>query len=204
MWGVYMIRHCLAKAVIAITGTVLMTGCGTVVSSTPNTSTQITTNATDISFTNRLNDMLVKPNPKFDVRSTDTTVYEKVPVYSEDGQKVVLDASKEPLFFEAYWCPHCQRTLVLMNKNRDKLKQMPIIVSIGFPAGTMLKNAVRISHEEMNAFKIHDVKVYYFLTENSSQFVHTYPTLVFSYQGKLGLLQGEHTLSAWQRALNQS
>lgn len=199
-----MIRRSLVRAVITITAAMLIAGCGTVVSNTPNTGAKNTTNSRDISFTNRLNDMLVTPDPHFDVTPTNTTVYEKIPVYSENGQKVLLDANTNPLFFEAYWCPHYQRTLVLMNKNRNKLKRMPVIVSIGFPAGTTIKDAVRISHEEMNTFKIHDVKVYYFLEENPSQFVNIYLTLVFPYQGKLRLLQGEHTISAWQRALSQS
>ena len=59
---------------------------------------KIVTNTSNISFANRLNDMLVKQDTKFDVLPADTATYEKGLVYCENGQQVTLGASKNLIF----------------------------------------------------------------------------------------------------------
>jgi thiol-disulfide isomerase/thioredoxin len=154
------------------------------------------------SFTNRLNESKVKPIATFDATTQDVSLYRRVTVYDASGRKLTLDASKRPLFFEAYWCPHCQRTLVLLNRHRDQLKQMPVIVSLGYAKGTNLATAKRISDEEMRAFHIQGVDVYYLLDGDHGQY--SFPTLAFPYHGRVELLRGEHIFPVWQRALGGS
>ncbi len=154
-------------------------------------------------FVNRLKDLPATPDPRFDPTSARASIYSDITVYAANGRKVVLDAKNTPILFVAYWCPHCQRTLVLLNKNRQSLSQFPTLVSMGFAPGTSLAEEVRITQEEMNYFHINHVKEYYYLGSNSQKLTpQGYPTLVFP--GKRGVLAmfGEHTLSAWQQALS--
>lgn len=147
---------------------------------------------------------LVNPISQFNVTQADTSVYTQVKVYDQSGHQVVLNAKDQPLLFEAYWCPHCQRTLVSLNQHRATLQAFPTIVSMGFVTGTTLKQAVSLSETELNTFHITNVKVYYLLDPTESkQVIHSYPTLVFPYHNQLDRLVGEHTYPVWQQALNQ-
>lgn len=148
---------------------------------------------------------VVTPDPAFDVTTANRSLYTQVKVLDKMGKQVTLNAANHPLLFEAYWCPHCQRTLVALNDNRGKLHQFPIVVSMGFSPGTPLSQAVKISHQELAYFHISGVQVYYLLDPNESkQVLQSYPTMVFPYQSHLDKLTGEHTLQVWEKALNQS
>lgn len=153
-------------------------------------------------FRNELNVEKGPVDTKFDPIPGSANIYQKIPVLNQIGKKVYLDAGKYPILFEAYWCPHCQRTLVLLMHNRSKVKQMPILVSMGFAPKTSLQQAVQLSHEEFHALHIKDVQVYYLLNVNPGKYVPTvYPTLAFLYQHQISLLAGEHIWPVWQKAL---
>lgn len=156
-------------------------------------------------FRNELKMDIIQPISKFDPVQANPVVYDQVIVYDAAGRKTTLDASKTPLLFEAYWCPHCQRTLVLLNHNWSKLSQKPLIVSMGFKPNTSLKEAVHLEQQELQTYHMKSFQIYYLLDPNQSKYVpYTYPTLVFNRNGSLDMLHGEHTLSAWMKALNAS
>ena len=186
---------------IFITSIMLITGCGEVTNKLPVQHRKLTN---IIPFMNELNWDKSPINPYYNPSVASSSLYRRVSVVNESGQKVVLNAMSHPILFEAYWCPHCQRTLVMLNKNRNNFKKFPIIVSVGFFKGTTLKLATQITHQELNTFKIQHVNVYYMLNPNAGvQYAsHGYPTLVFSRQHQLLSLSGEHTLSVWTKALN--
>ncbi|WP_051343645.1 TlpA family protein disulfide reductase [Alicyclobacillus herbarius] len=150
-------------------------------------------------FTNRLNDEKATPIKKFDATRKGASLYAKVTVYDANGRKVTLDAKKQPLLFEAYWCPHCQRTIVLLHKHANQLAEMPVLVSVGYAKGTTLTQAKRISDEEVRAFGLKNMKVYYLLDGDHGQY--SFPTLAFNHNGQVELLKGEHTLAVWKQAL---
>lgn len=194
-----------AVAAIGLMATVGLAGCGAV----PSNGT-VAANGTATSqkqdpnppFRDRLKDIPATPDPKFDPTQAKASVYDTVTVYAADGTKVVLDASKTPILFEAYWCPHCQRTLVLLNQNRDKIKQFPVLVSMGFAQGTSLAEAVKITQQEDQYFHLNNVKEYYYLGSQTQTLVpQGYPTMAFPGQGGVLTMPGEHTLGAWAQAL---
>lgn len=146
----------------------------------------------------------VTPDANFDPTTANANTYTQVKVLDKSGKQVTLNASEHPLLFEAYWCPHCQRTLVMLNENRAQLKQFPIIVSMGFAPGTPLSAAIKLSDQELQTFHIANAKVYYLLdATESKKVVQSYPTMAFPYQSHLDKLVGEHTLQVWEQALNQ-
>ncbi|MCL6625597.1 TlpA family protein disulfide reductase [Alicyclobacillus shizuokensis] len=150
-------------------------------------------------FTNRLADEKTTPIAKFDATTKGASLYERVTVYDASGRKVTLDAHKQPLLFEAYWCPHCQRTIVLLHQHASQLRRFPVFVSVGFAKGTTLAQAKRINGQEMRAFGIRHAKVYYLLEGDHGQY--SFPTLAFARDGQVELLKGEHTLPVWKQAL---
>ncbi|QSO51904.1 hypothetical protein JZ785_24570 [Alicyclobacillus curvatus] len=203
----------LAGLALAVLTTVMITGCGTssaVNSTNGNVSGQATNAAAGSAgqdanppFANRLKDLPATPDPQFDATSVSAATYGSVTVYDANGSKVILDAKKTPILFVAYWCPHCQRTLVLLNAHRQSLAQFPTLVSMGFAPGTSLSEAVSITHQEMSYFHIQNVKEYYYLGSKSQTLVpQGYPTLVFPSQGSVSAMFGEHTIGAWQQAMH--
>ena len=148
---------------------------------------------------------IVRPDAAFDPVVANKNVYDAVGVYTATGKHVTLNASKHPILFEAYWCPHCQRTLVMLNQYQGSLAKRPILVSMGFQFNTTLRAAVSLENSELKAFHIHGFKVYYLLDPNQKRYVpYKYPTLVFDHNGMLQMLYGEHVLSAWKEALANS
>jgi thiol-disulfide isomerase/thioredoxin len=151
---------------------------------------------------NLLKKNVIKPLDTFNVKKVNNSTEQGIPVVTADGQKQVLDAVNQPVLFEAYWCPHCQRTLLLLAKHRTELKTMPTIVSTGFAKGTTLKQAVSISEQEFKKLGISLSHVTYLIGPNAAEYEpKLFPTLVFPYQGGVGQLQGEHTLAVWMKAL---
>ena len=148
--------------------------------------------------------MVVTPSPLFNAVLAVPALYNKVAAVTAEGKKVTLNVDKQPLFFEAYWCPHCQRTLVALNKNKGQLKQLPVIVSEGFLTGTTLAEAVQITHQEFAALHLSGFQVDYILNPNAGveNAKHGYPTLAFLKRRKTFTLSGEHTVSVWKLALN--
>lgn len=122
-------------------------------------------------------------------------------IVDSSGGKIQIDFSKQPVVFSAHWCSACQRELVLLNKNKEGLNQVPIIISTGFENKT-LNDAVRITTQEMTELEITGFTVYYTLKEPEIEDVPEYPGLVFPKNGSLYRLNGEHTIDNIKKALN--
>jgi thiol-disulfide isomerase/thioredoxin len=182
----------LRFAVIS-TISILVSGCGLTSSSYPP-------------FKVLLDVQKVTPSPSFDAQVVDAQLYSHVQVYTEDGKRVVLDAKQHPLLFVAYWCPHCQRTLVDLEKNQHQLKELPFVINMGFGPGASLAKAKLIEHQEMQALGLQSMKFYYVVNDPKEQryIPNGFPTLVFSRGDQLLSLYGEHQFDVWQRAINQS
>lgn len=192
-------RRLLNTVLTMALGSSLVTGCGSLMNrGQSSASGQIP------SFKDSRSAELVTPIAKFNAIQADPNVYTQVKVFDQAGHQVVLNAKEQPLLFEAYWCPHCQRTLVSLNQHRSTLHAFPTLVSMGFVPGTTLNEAIALSDTELNTFHITNVKVYYLLDPTEAkQLIHSYPTMVFPYHNQLNLLVGEHTYPVWQQALNQ-
>ncbi|MDQ0190241.1 TlpA family protein disulfide reductase [Alicyclobacillus cycloheptanicus] len=203
-------RNIWLGAALAAGLTVFTAGCGAVqapqAQSQTNTTQPVSQQAANPPFYNETKLDVVTPDPNYDPTSVNPAAYQNLTVYTADGKKVHLDAAKEPILFMAYWCPHCQRTLLLLQKNRSTLKTLPVVVSMGFQPGTTLSQAVKIGEEEKRGLNLTAYQIYYDV--DTSQYAALaqkgYPTLVFSDKGKLNQLFGEHTLSVWQQALNSA
>ena len=157
-------------------------------------------------FKNELGLMVVTPSSSLNPQMAQTDIYTHVSVLTATGNKVILNAKNRPLLFEAYWCPHCQRTLVALNKNKSQLKRLPVLVSEGFVPGTTLAQAIQLTRQEFSYFHLSDFQVYYIVNshEVSKNAPNGFPTLAFMSQGQMLTLTGEHTLSVWKEALNQA
>ena len=185
--------------VISLVGLGLFVGCGEISA----TGLSISNN---YPFKNELRLMLVTPSASFNPQTASSNIYSHVSVLTATGKKVILNAKNQPLLFEAYWCPHCQRTLVALNKNKSQLKHLPVLVSEGFVPGTTLTQAVQITRQEFSYFQFSSFQVYYIINshEVSKNAPNGFPTLSFVSQGQMLTLTGEHTLSVWKAALNQA
>lgn len=154
-------------------------------------------------FTIKVKDDLTQPAEKWDAKTVNDSLYNSVKVLNQNGKAVTLNVSNTPLLFEAYWCPHCQRTIVMLSANRSSLNKVPTIISTGFAPNTSIKQAVYISDQEFKALDLHKFKVYYLLNHSLlSKYVTDYPTLVFQKNGHTERFAGEHTLNLWERALS--
>ena len=155
-------------------------------------------------FKNELQSEKVVPGKSFNPTPASSSVYQNITVTASDGKQVVLHPKDQPILIEASWCPHCQRTLVMLDKYQKELKQLPIVVSTGFAQGTSLADAIKISNQERQALHLQNYKEYYLLNPvTAKQLVpQGFPTMVFPYQGQLMTLMGEHDISVWKKALN--
>lgn len=123
-------------------------------------------------------------------------------VMAADGKVRQLDASSLPALVVAYWCPHCQRTLLLFMRHVHSLGRRPIVISTGFVAGTTLAEAKALTREEQRALGLTGFQIAYGLA-GWQGVVTEFPTLVMDHKGAWELLQGEHTWPAWHEALAQ-
>lgn len=155
-------------------------------------------------FQNKLKVEVGQLDQNYDPKSVSASTFTHVQVVDGQGQKMTLSAAKQPILFVAYWCPHCQRTLVMLTKNESKLRQLPVIVSMGFQPGTTVAQAKKLTDAEHTTLGLsNQFHVYYGLYKNNAKYVPIgYPTLVFSDGQKLQMLAGEHTLGVWQHALS--
>lgn len=142
----------------------------------------------------------VTPDPQFDPKElANASAYlASLTVVDEHGHKVKLNHTARPILFEAYWCPHCQRTLLLFHKTESIMKQAPIVISTGFPQGTILPEAVAASNKEFGLLGLSGFTVYYALGNVQ---VPTYPTLLFHQNQSVNLLIGEHSRHIWEQAI---
>jgi len=153
-------------------------------------------------FEVRLDQFVVTPDPQFDVTPTSIS---SMQVVSWNGTAQTLSVAKTPVLFVAYWCPHCQRTLTLLDKNWQTIQQKPAIVAAGYTPGTTLSQAKTLYQQEESALHLNfpSSEVYFLLssTENK-QLVHAYPELYFTQNQKTENLIGEHVLAVWQKAFS--
>ncbi|MFD1674553.1 TlpA family protein disulfide reductase [Alicyclobacillus fodiniaquatilis] len=175
---------------------IALTGCGIETHSTKTASTKAT-------FQNLISDDVIKPDTKLDPHKPFGVDYTHVEVVDAKGHHVTLNASKTPILFTAYWCPHCQRTLRLLSSQQNTLQRMPVVVSFGFAKNTTLKTAVGIQHAEISQLKLHGFKVYYDLSPSAGDEYAPlgYPTLAYDSGGSIVTLYGEHTLDIWKQVL---
>jgi len=155
-------------------------------------------------FEIKLKDEIVQPITQFNVIPAQVNVENGVTAYSASGKLIHLNPKKQPILFEAYWCPHCQRTIVMMDKERSQLNRLPILVSLGFQPNTSLKQAVQLTNKEITELHLKNLKVYYLLQYHVRNFVpNGIPELLFPYHHRLETLSGEHTFQIWKTAINQ-
>lgn len=159
-----------------------------------------------IAFANVTKEQVIRPDAKVDPSVVKGTDYTHVKVINSAGKTVTLDARQHPILFVAYWCPHCQRTLINLSKNRSKFAQLPILVSLGFPSNVSLATAVKVEHSEEQQLHLASFQVYYALSPSAGNTYAPkgYPTLAYFNSSKRHLMTlfGEHTLSVWEQVLN--
>lgn len=182
-------------------------GCGVGKLSPQNTqpSAGVVQGARNPPFYNELNLEVGAPDPQFDPQLIHAATYDNLTVYSANGRVVHLNTTNQPILFIAYWCPHCQRTLVLLRKHRNQLKSLPVVVSMGFAPGTTLEEAVHIGRAEERALGLQNYQIFYDVQPNSGALVpNGFPTFVFPDHGQVDVLFGEHTWRVWEQALKVS
>lgn len=153
----------------------------------------------NIIFENRLGDEIHGQDSNFDLIPIGDSSNNLV-VSSESGSKVTLDVLNAPLFFEAYWCPHCQRTLVLFNEHEREINKLPVIISTGFPPGTDLQQAVNVTKTEFTHLGLHGFTIYYLLGDTKG-LIPQFPAMMFRYNGLTATISGEHTWDIWKQAI---
>ncbi|MCY0876809.1 MAG: hypothetical protein OWT28_11150 [Firmicutes bacterium] len=204
-------RHWLTLGFAATAAlTALLTGCSSPSAATPITKTvhpalhkPEKTTGTRPQFENLL---LMDPTPLVSKMNTmpviSVTADEHIHVQESSGRWTTLDAMTHPVLFVAYWCPHCQRTLVMLQKNASHMTQWPTIVFTGYPPGFPLKWAKAIEAQELRALHLHFIKDPLYLIGNADmKYITGFPYLMFKDNGKLTSLVGEHTFPVWQRAI---
>lgn len=160
-------------------------------------------NPKHLRFINELTDDVVPVDHTFDPQVVASSApYEDIAVYTASGRQIHISAASHPVLFEAFWCPHCQRTLRLLSLHVRKPSELPWVVSMGYPSGTTVKEAARVSQKEMRAFGLTHATVYYSLSPQWRILVpQKFPTLVFPSKRHLLMLSGEHAWTVWREAL---
>jgi len=200
----------------------LISGCGTSSNTPTNTSGIITANNTSAGsqgslpsaseqvdavgnppFQNKLNIEVAPLDSNYDPIKAKTADFTNIQVVNAQGKPITLDAKKQPILLVAYWCPHCQRTLVLLSKNINRLSHIPIIISMGFRLGTTLAEAKDLTDDEESFLHLSSqFKIYYGLNVNANELIPIgYPTLVYNDGRTLAMLYAEHTFAIWKKAL---
>lgn len=72
---------------------------------------------------------------------TEARAFRAIPVATLDGKMTVLDATRTPVFFFAYWCPHC--TAVMKEMASEPLPVRPVLVSTFFRGKDQTENRER-------------------------------------------------------------
>lgn len=178
-----------------------VTACGQAQSTTHPVAKQVDIGSNS-PFQVRLNQEVGTLDPLFDATATKVST---VRVLSWNGTPETIHISSTPVAFVAYWCPHCQRFLTLLQNNWSTIQSHPAIVATGFTANTTLAQAKTLFHQEENALHFHfpHSDVYFLVdTAESQRLVQAYPELYFTKNQKVLTLIGEHELSIWKKALS--
>jgi|GEM_PF-2013795 len=205
-----------AKSLLALALVFVMSGCGNTANTSGNSANTGNSQANSVQSGNGQTDAAGNPpfqnSLKLEVAPVVKTYnpvaanpqdFTRIQAVDANGKTVTLDARKEPILFVAYWCPHCQRTLVLLSRNESQLSQLPVVLSMGFQPNTTLAEAKKLTAAEHSALHLSSrFQVYYGLNVDAKKLVPIgFPTMVYSARGKLEMLYAEHTLAIWKQAL---
>ena len=127
--------------------------------------------------------------------------YNHVVTQNNTGEKVVLNASKKPMLFVAYWCPHCERTLFMWKKDHAKF---PDLVFVGYPNGTKFAMAKNRAWSEIHYFHlpVKSSQVYFVIGNQQAKYVpQGFPNYIYAQHHQDKSLLGEHTWHVWQSVL---
>ncbi|QQE78040.1 hypothetical protein [Alicyclobacillus sp. SO9] len=183
-------------------GSLSLVGCGSHVNSAANKTAPAADAAGNPPFQNKLKMEIGRKINRYNPYSVNAGVFSNVKVETPQGKTVFLNANKQPILFTAYWCPHCQRTLVLLKKNLSQLPVRPIVVSMGFASGTTLAEAKKLETQEEKVLGLGTAfQIDYGLSLGKKDVPKGFPTLVYSDGTQLRMLYGEHTLKIWKEAL---
>lgn len=173
---------------LSIASLYILSGCGQA------------TKSPALQVSNLINYEKVTPDPHFDPQkfTNATQVLASLNLVTSTGKPVHLENSTHPIMFQAYWCPHCQRTLLLFTQNPILKHSGLILISSGYPLHTTLQQAVATTQKEFKELGISGFPVYY---ELHSIQVPSYPALIFKRAGSSYLLTGEHTEKVWEEAV---
>jgi thiol-disulfide isomerase/thioredoxin len=181
-------------------------------SATNGVSLQNTTNATTADrhfpanrpFENRLNALPTTPANVLNAKPADPAVYASIPALTPEGASLTLTPSERPVVFVAYWCPHCQRTLVLWDQHWSELSVKPVIVATGFEPGTPLAQAKQIDADEIRGLNLKHIQfdAYLLDTNIGKKVIQAYPEVVFQQGDQLLTVTGERTLAVWKQVLS--
>jgi|SRR5579875_180976 len=184
------------KLLFLCTGLFLLTGCTNAANSgAAANSTLHVANLTGYEKT--------KPDAKFDPKqfANAKQVLSSMTIVNRDGKRVNLVNTTRPVIFAAYWCPHCQRTLVLFHQNSKLKNSDPIVISSGYPPHTTLKTAVATTDKEFSELGLSGFTVYYVVDPIQ---VPAWPTVIFNSNNTTDVLVGEHTPQVWEKAVQNN
>lgn len=191
-----------AGAAAVLTGSLGLFGCGSPAKTAGSSNTAQTDAAGNPPFQNKLSMEKGRQSNRYDPHSAKASVFSSVKVETSAGKTISLNAKKQPILFTAYWCPHCQRTLVLLKKSVSQLPVRPIVVSMGFQPGTTLAEAKKLEQKEGKVLGLGSAfQIDYGLSLGKQDVPMGFPTLVYSDGSSLKMLYGEHTLKIWKEAL---
>ncbi|MCL6600306.1 MAG: thioredoxin [Alicyclobacillus macrosporangiidus] len=155
-------------------------------------------------FENRLNALPTTPANVLNAKPADPAVFSSIPALTPDGAPLTLNPSDRPVVFLAYWCPHCQRTLVLWDQHWSELPVKPVIVATGFEPGTPLDQAKQIEADEIRGLNLQHIRfdAYLLDTDVGKKVIQAYPQVVFQQGDRLLTFTGERTLAVWKQVLS--
>lgn len=148
----------------------------------------------------------VSLDKKFDIQTPyNQKTYRTITVQSVNGKNTTISVTNNnPVAFVAYWCPHCERTLVMWSQHRKAITHFPSLVFVGYPNGTPFSAAKERALAELNYFHI-EGKIYFIIGNQANAYTPKgFPDLYFLHGNKVVHLFGEHTWSVWKEALSTS
>ncbi|MCL6516534.1 hypothetical protein [Alicyclobacillus sp.] len=155
-------------------------------------------------FQNRLDALPTTPANVPNAKPADPVLYGALPVVTPDGRQETLHPADRPVVFLAYWCPHCQRTLVLWDQHWSELPVKPVIVATGFQSGTPLADARRIEEDEIRGLHLQHIQfdAYLLDADEGKRVIQAYPQAVYELDDQLLTLTGERTLDVWKQVFS--
>ncbi len=132
---------------------------------------------------------------------TSSSLYRHVVVENNFGKTTVLNATKKPILFLAYWCPHCERVVTLWKNHHV---HFPNLVFVGYPNRTTFSQAKSRAWDEIRSFHLPVVEnqVHFIIGQNLKQYVPSgFPEYIYYRDGKMKSMLGEYTWNVWNRVI---